>query len=152
MKKALLYLALCAILLSGCASHRPAAYSSDPQPQFIESGTIFDSIESDAPVLAKPEVEPTFPGGLSALYKYLAENIHYPYNALENNIKGRVYVSFIVEKDGSISTIKMIHDIGGSCGAEVVRLVRAMPKWIPAKQDGQPVRAVFTLPVSFDLR
>ena len=152
MKKALLSLALCAILLSGCASHRPAAYSSDPQPHFIESGTIFDSIESVIPVLAKPEAEPSFPGRISALYKYLAENIHYPYNARDNSITGRVHVSFIVEKDGSISTIKVIHDIGGSCGAEVVRLVRAMPRWIPAKQDGQPVRATFTLPVSFNLR
>lgn len=152
MRKALLCLALCAILLAGCASHRHAAYSSDPQPSFIETGTIFDGIESDTPVLDEPEVEPSFPGGLSALYKYLASNIHYPYNARENGTTGRVYVSFIVEKDGSISTIKMLHDIGGSCGAEVVRLVRSMPRWIPAQQDGQPVRALFNLPVSFDLR
>lgn len=153
MKKGVLILLMNSIVLTGCISHKQTTgYADDPQPQYIETGTIFDATTISDTVYTTPEVEASFPGGLQALYKFLAENIKYPFNARENNITGTVLVNFIIEKDGSISTITMLHDIGGSCGAEVVRLVRLMPQWSPALQDGQPVRSVFNLPTKFKLQ
>jgi hypothetical protein len=70
---------------------------------------------------------------------------------LENNITGKVYVSFVVETDGSISNPRILRDIGGGCGKEAVRVVKMMPKWTPGKQDGKPVRVQFNLPVAFNI-
>ena len=97
------------------------------------------------------ENDPEFPGGMEALYKYLSENIKYPQIAKENNITGRVFVTFVVEKDGSISNPRVLRDIGGGCGAEAVRVVKAMPRWKAGKQRGKAVRVQFNLPVTFDL-
>lgn len=97
------------------------------------------------------ENDPEYPGGMEALYKYLAENIHYPQIAKENNITGKVYVTFVVEKDGSIANPRILRDIGGGCGQEAVRVVKSMPKWKPGKQRGKSVRVQFNLPVSFNL-
>ncbi len=98
------------------------------------------------------ENEPEFPGGMEALYKYLAQNIKYPQLARENGITGKVYVTFVVEKDGSIANPKILRDIGGGCGAEAIRVVKAMPKWSPGKQRGKAVRVQFNLPVNFNLK
>ena len=98
------------------------------------------------------ENEPEFPGGMEALYKYLAQNIKYPQLARDNGITGKVYVTFVVEKDGSIANPKVLRDIGGGCGAEAIRVVKAMPKWSPGKQRGKAVRVQFNLPVSFNLK
>ena len=97
------------------------------------------------------EEEPEFPGGMEALYKYLGESIKYPQLAKENNIEGKVYVTFVVEKDGSIANPRILRDIGGGCGNEAVRVVKAMPKWKAGKQRGKNVRVQFNLPVSFKL-
>ena len=98
------------------------------------------------------EQEPAFPGGVEALYKFVQSNLKYPQLAKENNIEGRVFVQFVVEKDGSVSNVKAARDIGGGCGAEAVRVVKAMPKWAPGKQRGKAVRAAYTLPVVFKLQ
>ncbi|MBP5535905.1 MAG: energy transducer TonB [Bacteroidales bacterium] len=98
------------------------------------------------------EENPEFPGGESALYKYLNDNLKYPTVARENGITGKVYIKFVVEKDGSISRAMIRKDIGGGCGAEALRVVNAMPRWKPGKQRGKAVRSEFTLPVSFELR
>lgn len=98
------------------------------------------------------ENDPEFPGGMDALYKYLRENIKYPQIAKENNITGRVFVTFVVEKDGSIANPRILRDIGGGCGAEAIRVVKSMPKWNPGKQRGKPVRVQFNLPVMFNLQ
>ncbi|MBQ9473220.1 MAG: energy transducer TonB [Bacteroidales bacterium] len=95
---------------------------------------------------------PEFTGGDAALYKYLAENLNYPRVAVENGVTGKVYIRFIVEKDGSITQATILHDIGGGCGTEALRVVKGMPKWKPGKQCKKPVRTQFTLPVSFELR
>ncbi len=97
------------------------------------------------------DTPPSFPGGDEALYRYLAENIKIPHYALENGFQGKVYLTFVVEKDGSLSRIRVLRDIGGGCGAEAVRVVKSMPKWIPGKQRGKPVRVQFNLPVNFRL-
>lgn len=94
---------------------------------------------------------PEYVGGEEKLYKYLGKNIVYPTIARENNISGIVIINFIVEKDGSISNARIIKEIGGGCGLEALRVVRAMPKWVPGKQDGKPIRVFFNLPIKFTL-
>ena len=83
--------------------------------------------------------------------RFMAENIKYPTLAKQKNIEGKVIISFIVEKNGTLSDIRTIKDIGEGCGDEGVRIVKLMPKWKPAKQKGQPVRQQFLLPISFVL-
>ena len=103
-------------------------------------------------VVKVPDVDPEFPGGMDALYKYLVNNIKYPKVAQENGISGKVYVTFVVEKDGRLTEVKVLRDIGGGCGAEAVRVVKTMPKWKPGKNGGRVVRTQFNLPVIFTQR
>ena len=108
--------------------------------------------EVEEEIFTVVENDPEFPGGMEALYKYLKTSIKYPTIAKENNITGRVYVTFVVEKDGSIANPRILRDIGGGCGQEAIRVVKAMPKWKPGKQRGKAVRVQFNLPVSFNLQ
>ncbi|MBR6844679.1 MAG: energy transducer TonB [Bacteroidales bacterium] len=108
--------------------------------------------EEDVQIFTVVENDPEFPGGMEALYKYLRENIKYPQLARDNNITGKVYVTFVVERDGSIANPRVLKDIGGGCGAEAIRVVKSMPKWTPGKQRGKAVRVQFNLPVSFNLQ
>ena len=108
--------------------------------------------EEEAEIFTVVENDPEFPGGMEALYKYLRENIKYPQLARDNNITGKVYVTFVVERDGSIANPRVLKDIGGGCGAEAIRVVKSMPKWNPGKQRGKAVRVQFNLPVNFNLQ
>mgnify|MGYP002623171729 FL=1 len=108
--------------------------------------------EEETQIFTVVENDPEFPGGMEALYKYLRDNIKYPQLARDNNITGRVYVTFVVERDGSIANPRVLKDIGGGCGAEAIRVVKSMPKWTPGKQRGKAVRVQFNLPVSFNLQ
>ena len=121
------------------------------QETFVKVEVKEEVEEVEEEVFLVVEDDPEFPGGLSALSQYLASNIKYPQLAKENNITGKVFVSFVVEKDGSVVQVKILRDIGGGCGAEAVRVVKAMPKWKPGKQRGKPVRTQFNLPVDFSL-
>ncbi len=85
------------------------------------------------------------------MLRFIYENIQYPAIARENGVSGLVVLSFVVEKDGSISNINILRDIGAGCGDEASRVVSLMPKWNPGKQRGRPVRVQFTLPVRFKL-
>lgn len=105
----------------------------------------------DDEVFVLVEDSPEFPGGMDSLYAFLGANIHYPAEAKKDSIEGLVFVQFVVEKDGSIYNIRVLRDIGGGCGEEVVRVMNMMPKWQPAKQRGTPVRCQFNLPVKFSL-
>ncbi|GAD06266.1 energy transducer TonB [Porphyromonas crevioricanis] len=98
------------------------------------------------------EQQPEFPGGTAALMKWLSSNVRYPEIAIENNIQGRVIVSFVVEKDGSTTDVKVVRGVDPALDKEAVRLASSMPKWTPGKQRGKPVRTRFTLPVAFQLR
>ena len=97
------------------------------------------------------EVMPEFPGGTEKFMAYLSENIKYPEEAKDKNISGRVFINFVVEKDGSVSNVKVMRSIGGGCDEEAVRVVKAMPKWKPGMQRGKPVRVSYVLPVTFKL-
>lgn len=94
---------------------------------------------------------PKFPGGESQLFEYLKKNIHYPATARTNKIQGRVYIQFVVERDGKISRAKIIRGIGSGCEEETIRVIKAMPKWTPGKVHDTPVQVQLTLPVSFRL-
>jgi protein TonB len=107
--------------------------------------------ENSDVVFTVVENEAEFPGGVEAMNRFMAENIKYPTLAKQKNIEGKVIISFIVEKNGTLSDIRTIKDIGEGCGDEGVRIVKLMPKWKPAKQKGQPVRQQFLLPISFVL-
>ena len=98
------------------------------------------------------EQEPTFPDGEAALFKYLANNIDYPAMARENGIEGTVYVEFIIAKDGSVTEAGVKRGIGGGCNEEALRVVNAMPNWKPGRQQGNPVKVKYTLPVKFRLQ
>ena len=97
------------------------------------------------------EVMPQYPGGQIAMMKYIMENMKYPEQAMKKGIQGRVAVSFIVEKDGSISDVKPILSVHPLLNKEAVRVVKSMPKWTPGKQNGKPVRVRFNIPVMFKL-
>jgi TonB family protein len=104
----------------------------------------------DAEPIAFMEQQPEYPGGQSALSAFLNKNLQYPKQASEMSITGRVFIRFMVEADGIISNIKVIRGIGGGCDEEAVRVIKLMPKWIPGKQNGQPVKSYFTLPIVFN--
>ena len=97
------------------------------------------------------EQMPSFPGGKEALMKFISENVKYPKEAEEKGLQGRVVVRYIIEKDGSISEVEIAKSVNEYLDAEAIRVVNAMPKWIPGKQKGEPVRVKFTLPITFRL-
>ncbi len=97
------------------------------------------------------EEMPVYKGGDEARIKYLNENIRYPAEARKNGIEGRVFVTFIVEKDGKISNVELLRGIGGGCDEEALRVISNMPQWEPGKQRGKPVRVQFNMPILFKL-
>ena len=110
-----------------------------------------EEVLPEDPVYILPSELAVFPGGMTALTKYLIDNTVYPEMAKEMNIQGTVYVGFIVEKDGSVSNVKVLREIGYGLDEEAIKVVSSMPKWIPAKQNGRKVRLSMTLPVKFRL-
>lgn len=96
--------------------------------------------------------EPEFPGGPEAMRQYLIKNLVYPAEALKNEIGGKVYLRFQIEEDGNISNVKVQRGITDcpNCDAEAVRVVKAMPKWKPAENDGKPIKSWFNLPIKFN--
>lgn len=112
-----------------------------------DPSTENDSLE----IFISAETMPEFVGGEIELSKFLSKNIIYPKLAKENNFEGRVIVRFVVEKDGTISNTDILRKLGFGCDEEVIRLVKTMPKWVPGKQNGKPVRVYYTLPIVFEL-
>ena len=104
------------------------------------------------PVYEVCEVLPEFPGGESAMQNFLHENVKYPQEAQANGIQGRVVVSFVVEKDGTITDAHAVQSVDPFLDAEALRVVSLMPKWKPGKKDGKPVRVKFTIPLTFKLQ
>ncbi|SOD18374.1 energy transducer TonB [Pedobacter xixiisoli] len=99
--------------------------------------------------LTKVDIQAEFPGGISKARQFIANNLKYPREAQENEIEGTVRVKFMVELDGSISNIEIVNKLGYGLDQEVIRVIKRMPKWAPAKNDGKPVRSYFTMPISF---
>ena len=106
---------------------------------------------SEDEVLKVVEEMPEFPGGSAQMMRYIQNNIRYPMTARESDIQGRVFVSFVVEPDGSITNVEVTRGIGGGCDEEALRLVQSMPNWKPGKVRGSAVRVSYTLPIVFKL-
>ena len=115
---------------------------NEPVKPKEEENKVFDVVEQ----------MPSFPGGMAALMAYLQKSIKYPPVAEENGIQGRVVCTFVVERDGSVTDVRVAKSVDPSLDKEAVRVVSAMPKWIPGKQNGQSVRVKYTLPVTFRLQ
>ena len=115
---------------------------AQPEPPKEEETKVFDVVE----------VMPSFPGGQGALFEWLSKNIKYPVVAEENGVQGRVIVTFVVERNGSITDVQVVKSDDPSLDKEAVRVVKAMPHWIPGKQNGSAVRVKFTVPVTFRLQ
>ena len=114
----------------------------EPPKQEAEQNKVFDVVEQ----------QPQYPGGMGALNQWLGSNIKYPVMAAENGIEGRVVVQFVVERDGSVSGVHVVRGVDPSLDKEATRVVSAMPKWIPGKQNGSAVRVKYTVPVTFRLQ
>lgn len=115
---------------------------AQPEPPKEEEHKVFDVVEQ----------MPSFPGGNAALMEYLSKNVKYPVVAQENGVQGRVVVSFVVERDGSITDVKVVRSVDPSLDREAARVVSSMPKWIPGKQNGSTVRVKYNVPVAFRLQ
>ena len=98
------------------------------------------------------ETMPSFPGGTEALFKYLSENVHWPEELAESCVQGRVILTFVVERDGSLTDINVVKSVDPYLDKEAVRAVRMMPKWTPGMQNGEAVRVKYTIPVTFRLQ
>ena len=115
---------------------------TEPVKPKVEEYKVFEVVEQ----------MPSFPGGDVALMQYLSKNIKYPPVAEEMGIQGRVICTFVVERDGSVSDIRIARSVDPSLDKEAIRVVSGMPKWIPGRQNGQSVRVKYTLPVTFRLQ
>ena len=109
--------------------------------QSSDNSKVFDVVEE----------MPQYPGGPSALFEYLSQNIKYPSVAEENRVQGHVLVTFVVERDGTITDVRVVKSVDPSLDKEAQRVVNSMPRWIPGKQNGSPVRVKYTVPVTFKL-
>ena len=136
----------------GVTAQTNKATQSNGQPMSLPSSNEEDSIsgrEFVGKVYDVVEEQPSFPGGQTALMSWISENFHYPSTC--ESISGRMVISFIVEPDGSLTHFQVERQLDPELDEEAVRLVKAMPKWIPVKHNNQPVRAKFTLPITFKL-
>lgn len=115
---------------------------AQPEPPKQEEEKVFEVVEQ----------MPMFPGGPTALLQYLSSNVKYPVVAQENGVQGRVVVSFVVERDGSITDVRVVRSVDPSLDKEAQRVVRSMPRWTPGKQNGSAVRVKYNVPVSFKLQ
>lgn len=105
----------------------------------------------DDKIFTVVEQRADFPGGMEALYKFLNKNIRYPASARRMGVDGKVFVEFVVDKEGKISDIKVIKGLSADCDKEAIRLVEMMPPWKPGRQNGKPVKSKFVLPLAFKL-
>lgn len=117
---------------------------SRPEPEYenYEDNQVYETVDQ----------QPTFPGGQSALLQWLGQTVHYPAMAEEQGIQGRVVVSLVIEKDGSISNIKVARGVDPLLDKEAVRVVKSMPRWTPGRLNGQAVRVKYNVPITFSVQ
>ena len=113
------------------------------QAAVVEDTKVYDYVSI--------ETQPGFPGGMEKFYAYLKKAVRYPAMAQENNIQGKVFVSFVVEKNGKLTDIKVERKLGGGTDEEAIRVLQNSPNWTPGIQNGKPVRVKFNIPISFTL-
>lgn len=128
---------------------RLGSSSSEPISGFVNVRKPQDNGDT---IFTTVEQTPEFIGGLGELYNYIGNNLKYPEKAVKGKQEGRVFVRFVVEKDGSIGAVELLKGIGLGCDEEAMRVLSEMPKWKPGMQSGQPVRVYYTMPISFRLK
>ena len=114
-------------------------FEEAPEEEVVDE--IFDIVED----------QPEFPGGIAAFYKYVGKNMNYPKQARRMGIEGKVYVQFIVDKDGSVTNVRAVKGIGAGCDEEAERVLKSSPKFKPGKQRGRPVKVRMMMPIIFKL-
>ncbi len=114
-------------------------FEEAPEEEVVDE--IFDIVED----------QPEFPGGIGAFYKYVGQNMKYPKQARRMGIEGKVYVQFIVDKDGSVTNVRAVKGIGAGCDEEAERVLKSSPKFKPGKQRGRPVKVRMMMPIIFKL-
>jgi len=130
-----------------------------PSPIPQEKKKPVEQIKFAAPVVTNKDKDvftvveklPSYPGGDEARARFLSENIHYPEAAMKNKIQGKVFITFVVRADGSVTDAKVLRGIGSGCDEEALRVVKMMPKWNPGTEKGVPVNVQFNLPIKFTL-
>ena len=117
------------------------------------SPEYYDSLAEERfkEIYTSVEFEPHFPGGNDSLSNFIKRTLQYPVEAQKKNITGKVYVTFVVEKDGTISNPRLLRDIGGGCGQEAIRIVRMMPRWVPGIHKGKEVCVQYNMPIPFGI-
>jgi len=113
--------------------------------------TAVDTLKEHQLVFTAVEVSPEFPGGEAAFGKFLQINIRYPAEDHKNKVQGKVYVQFVVERDGSLTDMKILRSPSETMSAETIRVLQLSPKWHPGIQHGKPVRVQYTVPINFSL-
>jgi periplasmic protein TonB len=119
-------------------------------PAGLDDGNA--SIGDDNQVFISVEQMPEFPGGEAELMRYLQTKVVYPPIAKENGIQGKVFITFVIDKDGHVKDVKVIRGIGGGCDEEAIRVVKSMPPWKAGKQNGKAVNVQFSIPIKFSLK
>ena len=121
-----------------------------PSGEYIYEPMVED-IPDDTPFITVEQM-PEFKGGLKEMYKFIGNIIEYPRMAIETSVSGRVFLTFVVERDGSTTDVQLVRGIGFGCDEEAIRVINAMPRWNPGKQRGNPVRVQFQMPIKFTLQ
>ncbi len=139
------------LMMVGCKPATPEIADSEEQA-VVEPQSSIEPELFDPQTAPEGFIPPEYPDGTNALYKYLAENIHYPEQAKTEGIEGKVYIRFIVMNNGDIVNVEVTRGIGGGCDEEAIRVVKSMPKWIPATYEGKFVNVQYVIPINFKLQ
>jgi protein TonB len=119
--------------------------------EYVAPSIVVEEEEEEKQIFIIVEESAGYPGGEEGRQKFLQDNLRYPAIARESGIQGTIYITFVVERDGSLTDIKILRGIGGGCDEEAMRVVKLMPKWAPGKQRGKAVRTQFNMPIKFTL-
>lgn len=137
------------VVLKENEKKEPDAVVIVKQPELPKGPTV-TKVQKE--IIDFPDVEAQFPGGAGALQQWIAKNVNYPQTAIEMNDQGRVYLSFVVEEDGSISNVAVVKGVSTELDKEAKRLVRAMPKWTPGEAKGEKARTRCQIPINFTIK
>jgi TonB family protein len=119
--------------------------------EVVGNKTIEEDKIAKSEILSVVDEQPEFKGGVSEMYKFIANEIRYPAEALQNGIEGRVFVKFVVDKEGKPRDFEILKSLGYGLEAEAIRVLKLMPNWNPGKQNGEKVNVYFTMPIFFKL-
>ncbi|HZX57410.1 MAG TPA: energy transducer TonB [Mucilaginibacter sp.] len=128
------------------------SFKLPPQTSADKKMDSMMNLPADQKIFSAVEQEPSPVGGMSAFYQYLMTNIHYPEYEKKNNIQGKVFLTFVIEKDGTLNDIRVLRGVSRAIDAEAIRVLKNAPKWNPGMQSGRPVRVQYNVPLSFSLK